>query len=178
VVLVVLLVDGAQPNGGSFTPTSAGWLLGLPLVDVVSVVLRRVLRGQPPLAAGRDHLHHLLQDLGLSRRKTLYALATLQLGMVLVGVSANFVELPQAVFFWGFVGLTVAVFVGSVLADGVLARQNIKIVDCSSARYLNDPGVAADDILSLPAADLAIRGQVAKGRESLQREPERLMESV
>jgi len=42
-------------------------LLGLPMVDVVAVIIRRVRRGVPPLTTGdRSHLHFLLLDAGLS----------------------------------------------------------------------------------------------------------------
>jgi UDP-N-acetylmuramyl pentapeptide phosphotransferase/UDP-N-acetylglucosamine-1-phosphate transferase len=37
-------------------------VLGVPLVDAVLVLVRRMMEGRSPLAGGRDHLHHLLLD--------------------------------------------------------------------------------------------------------------------
>ncbi len=43
-------------------------VLGLPVFDGLWVVISRIIRGKKPWIAGRDHLHHKLLDLGLSRR--------------------------------------------------------------------------------------------------------------
>ena len=43
----------------------------LPLIDTLQVVFRRLLRRQNPLSSpGKDHLHHVLLDRGLSQRRT------------------------------------------------------------------------------------------------------------
>jgi len=111
-VLLILLVALSQKSEPVITPTSAGWLLGLPLLDTVSVMVRRIAQGRSPFAAGRDHFHHVLQDLGLSRSNTLYALVVIQCLFVTVGVFANLSDLPQYVFFWGFVVVTLIQFFG------------------------------------------------------------------
>jgi len=41
------------------------WLLALPVLDMARVACGRMLRGESPFTAGRDHLHHLLLDRGL-----------------------------------------------------------------------------------------------------------------
>ena len=108
VVMVVLLIDTSQR--GIITPTSAAWILGLPLLDAVSVLVRRVYRGQSPFEAGQDHMHHILQAAGFSRRQTLLLLVTCQLFFVGIGVLANGFESYQLYFFWLFVVLTVVQF--------------------------------------------------------------------
>lgn len=107
-VLLVLLVQLSQGKNPAITPTSAGWLLGVPLLDTVSVMIRRVADGRSPFVAGRDHFHHVLQDLGISRRLTLRLLIAAQLSFVLTGIFANHKSIPQYVFFWFFVLITVA----------------------------------------------------------------------
>ena len=44
------------------------FIMGYPLADVATTVLRRTLRRRPLFMADRGHLHHLLFDLGLSGR--------------------------------------------------------------------------------------------------------------
>lgn len=124
-VLLVLLVDLSQGKSAAITPTSAGWLLGLPLLDTVSVMIRRALDGRSPLAAGRDHFHHVLQDLGVSRGNTLKALIAIQTIFVLIGVSANRTEAPQFIFFWLFVLVTVLQFAGISLAVKKVANGSL-----------------------------------------------------
>lgn len=42
------------------------WLMALPLFDATTVALGRLARGQNPMRADRTHLHHLLEQMGLS----------------------------------------------------------------------------------------------------------------
>jgi len=48
-------------------------IMGLPILDVVWTILRRLMKGKNPFRlADRQHLHHRLLDLGLSARKTVF----------------------------------------------------------------------------------------------------------
>ncbi len=51
--------------------------LGIPILDAVFVIVRRIARGQSPLRGGRDHLHHLLLDRGWSQRQIIGLTAVL-----------------------------------------------------------------------------------------------------
>lgn len=44
-------------------------VLGLPILDAVWTVIRRVVHGKSPFSADRGHLHYLLLDVGLSQRQ-------------------------------------------------------------------------------------------------------------
>ena len=44
-------------------------VLGIPIVDVAWLIIRRWRYQGDPTAAGRDHLHYRLLDLGLSQRQ-------------------------------------------------------------------------------------------------------------
>lgn len=48
--------------------------LAVPLVDTGLAVVRRYLRGQPIFTADRGHIHHRLQDLGLSVRTSTFVI--------------------------------------------------------------------------------------------------------
>ena len=55
-------------------------ILGLPLIDTMSAIVRRLLKGQSPFHPDRGHLHHKLIDIGFSQKQSvtiLYALAAL-----------------------------------------------------------------------------------------------------
>ncbi|MFC1789862.1 glycosyltransferase family 4 protein [Patescibacteria group bacterium] len=47
-------------------------VLGVPIIDAIFVITRRLLSGHSPVWADRGHLHHLLLDLGWGKRKTAY----------------------------------------------------------------------------------------------------------
>jgi UDP-GlcNAc:undecaprenyl-phosphate/decaprenyl-phosphate GlcNAc-1-phosphate transferase len=53
-------------------------VLGVPILDVAWLIVSRFLAGRSPAHGGRDHLHHRLQDMGLSTRQVViffYALS-------------------------------------------------------------------------------------------------------
>lgn len=55
-------------------------ILGLPLFDLVSSVLRRVLSGKNPTEADRGHIHHKLIDMGFNQKQAvaiLYIITTI-----------------------------------------------------------------------------------------------------
>ncbi len=63
-------------------------VLGLPALDVVFVIIRRLARKQNPFTASdRDHLHYLLLDYGLSPRQVVSLYVTLA---VIFGVTTLF----------------------------------------------------------------------------------------
>lgn len=66
--------------------------LGLPLLDAMFVILRRILRGSSPLRGGKDHLHHLLLAKGWSERQVIAL--TVCTGTVF-GASALFMSTAQ-----------------------------------------------------------------------------------
>lgn len=135
-VLLILLVELSQKVKPVITPTSAGWLLGLPLLDTVSVMVRRLRRGSSAFAAGRDHFHHVLQDLGLSRRWVLIGLILLQLFFIGIGIAANSTDIPQFYFFWAFIVVTIVQYIAvglfvKYMANGRISRNGVE--KCVSA---------------------------------------------
>lgn len=77
-VLGFLAVHSTQQPGATISPMVPVVILGLPLLDTIWVMSRRVLKGQSPFAADRTHVHHKFLDLGFEHRLTvviIYALA-------------------------------------------------------------------------------------------------------
>lgn len=102
-LFITLSQNGEQP----LSPVAAGWLFGLPLLDSVSVMVRRLLQRTSPFRADRKHLHHELQDLGLTARSTLIILLLIHGVMLCIGMALNSVQAAEPYFFWGFVALVI-----------------------------------------------------------------------
>lgn len=49
---------------------TAALVLGIPILDALWVIARRIVAGQSPFKADRKHLHHRLVDLGLTQQQT------------------------------------------------------------------------------------------------------------
>lgn len=60
-------------------------ILGLPIFDTASAIIRRLLKGQSPMVADRSHIHHKLIDLGLNQKQ---AVSTLYIISGVLGLSA------------------------------------------------------------------------------------------
>jgi len=60
-------------------------MLGLPIFDTCSAIVRRVSHGQSPMAADRSHIHHKLIDMGFSQKQ---AVAVLYIISAILGLSA------------------------------------------------------------------------------------------
>ena len=60
-------------------------ILGLPIFDVCFAVIRRISKGQSPMAPDRSHVHHKLIDMGMSQKQ---AVGTLYVITAILGLSA------------------------------------------------------------------------------------------
>lgn len=104
--LVVLTQGDAAP----LQPVTALWLLGLPLLDTVGIMLRRMLRGRSPFAADREHLHHLLLALGMRPQTALLVLLTISLLLAALGIAGQRAGVPGPLMFSAFLGLFAVYF--------------------------------------------------------------------
>ena len=106
-VLAWLFITLSQSGEQPLSPVVAGWLFGLPLLDSISVMVRRAVNGQSPFKADRRHLHHELQAMGLSARTTLVMLLFIHFSLLSVGVMSNGNNALEPVLFWAFVLLVI-----------------------------------------------------------------------
>lgn len=67
-------------------------VLGVPLIDTGYTIVRRIAAGKSPVWGDRDHLHHKLLDLGLSKRQVavLYWVATAILGIAALYLNSSY----------------------------------------------------------------------------------------
>lgn len=102
-ILLWFLIRLSQGDNPSISPVVAGWVFGLPLVDTIVVMMRRVLSGKSPFQAGRDHLHHKLLDAGFSVNQTVAIESALHGTLVLIGILGNGHIGLETFMFWAFV---------------------------------------------------------------------------
>jgi len=94
----------------SAEPALVLWLFGIPLIDTLAVMTRRMKRRQSPFAADRTHIHHVLENAGFSVRNTVMVLSLAQLLLVGIGVCFYMIKAPAFVVFWSFIVLMAAYF--------------------------------------------------------------------
>ena len=86
-------------------PMTAIWLFGLPIMDTVAIMTRRVLRGRSPFSPDREHFHHILLVAGFSVRGTVLIILGISLLMALLGMAGEWAAVPEFVMFYAFLGL-------------------------------------------------------------------------
>jgi UDP-GlcNAc:undecaprenyl-phosphate/decaprenyl-phosphate GlcNAc-1-phosphate transferase len=104
-VLAWFLIEVSQGEHRLLPPVTALWLFALPLVDTISMMLRRILMGRSPFLADREHFHHVLLAAGFSPKQTLVLMVLLALAGVGVGLTGYFLGIEQRLMFLGFLSL-------------------------------------------------------------------------
>lgn len=91
-VLGFLAVLITQDPNSTVSPVVPLLVLGLPIIDTLTVMGRRVLAGTSPFAPDKTHVHHKFLDLGFEHRVTVVVIYGLSLFWALVAVVFNGVE--------------------------------------------------------------------------------------
>lgn len=100
-----MLIYGSQQihTANAFRPVTALWLIGLPLMDMVGIMIRRIRKGQSPLRADRNHLHHILMHAGFTPRESLAIITAMGASMMAIGVvgeQCQVSEMVMMLLFW------------------------------------------------------------------------------
>lgn len=84
---------GLLATQGETCPLSAALpllLLGLPIMDTMTVMWTRIRAGRSPFSADRNHLHHRLLALGFAHREAVFIIYMMQAGLVLLAYFLRF----------------------------------------------------------------------------------------
>ena len=74
-----------NPARGPFSVMLALFVWGLPLLDMLGVMIHRLRDGRSPFIGDRNHLHHKLLGMGYSHRKAVVLIYAGQVAMVALG---------------------------------------------------------------------------------------------
>jgi len=86
-------------------PVTIAWILALPIFDAVCLMARRLMKGQNPMAADREHLHHIFQRAGFSARATVFIVTGAGFAMGGVGVGGWWLGVPQTLMWYPLLGV-------------------------------------------------------------------------
>jgi UDP-GlcNAc:undecaprenyl-phosphate GlcNAc-1-phosphate transferase len=78
----VICIIVTQKSNTALSPMMPILVLGLPLLDVFSVMAKRVYEGRSPFSADRNHIHHKFLDIGFSHREAVYVIYVIQIVLV------------------------------------------------------------------------------------------------
>jgi UDP-GlcNAc:undecaprenyl-phosphate GlcNAc-1-phosphate transferase len=109
--VVWLLIRGTQdPTVITFNPITALWLIAIPLMDMATIMIRRIRKGHSPFRPDREHLHHICQRLGLSSITTLFFICSFAVIFAAFGIWADLNGIAESVMLMLFLILFVIYF--------------------------------------------------------------------
>jgi len=104
------LISFTQESQSIFSPITALWIYSIPLIDTISVVIRRISNGKSPFSPDRQHLHHFFIHTGKSDRQTLTIIILMSALMALTGVLMDVFGVPERFMFLLFLSLAFIYF--------------------------------------------------------------------
>lgn len=114
-------VDLTQGPGRSFPPMCAVWLLGLPLLDTLSLMFCRMIKRRSPFAPDREHLHHALLRAGFSPAAVVAIMLAISALFGAIGFFAWMADVSRGLLFYGAL-FVYAVYVGLSLRAWKVSR--------------------------------------------------------
>jgi len=102
-LLAWFLIDMSQGNDAVLQPVAVLWFALLLIYDTVEVVTRRILRGESPFVADKEHLHHVFLMAKFSVTETVLTLGGLTVIGVMVGMSTTVFSIPDSALFAAFI---------------------------------------------------------------------------
>jgi len=115
-------IELSQRAGGRVPPVTMLWVVGVVLLDLFTVTLRRVIRRRDPALPDRGHIHHLLLRRGCSAPQALAWLLSGNTALGLVGTALWQFDVPEYIGFAAFLAVA-AVYLGLVLFPSRMWRR-------------------------------------------------------
>lgn len=103
--VIWLLTLGTQGESPAFRTVTALWVIGIPLMDMAAIILRRVRKGQSAFLPDRDHLHHIFLRAGFSSRQALVIIFCLSVFYSGLAIAGEIFQVPEWVMFFGFLAI-------------------------------------------------------------------------
>jgi UDP-GlcNAc:undecaprenyl-phosphate GlcNAc-1-phosphate transferase len=110
-------IELSQEPIRAISPVVILWVFALPIYDLFSSMIRRVLQGQSPFHGDSEHLHHVLKRFGYSSRRVAQLVLLAAAIFAGIGVGGYLTGLADGWLFilWLFVGTVYHVIFGSGL---------------------------------------------------------------
>lgn len=109
-------------------------ILGMPIVDTVFAIIRRYYSNKPIFQPDKEHLHHLLLNMGLSHRQAVLCLYGVNIVLGLSAILLTKLTPPQAAVFLVVLSTVVIVVANKI---GVAARRRTEYLSRKEQRSAN-----------------------------------------
>jgi UDP-GlcNAc:undecaprenyl-phosphate GlcNAc-1-phosphate transferase len=80
-------------------PVTMLWIMAIPLFDTMRLLWQRTRQSRSPFKSARDHLHHILMDLGYTPIQIILLLGFANLSLGIIGIVAGMLSIPEGIMF-------------------------------------------------------------------------------
>ena len=128
----VLSIMLTQQVNTALNPWLPLFLVGVPIVDTMFVMTKRIIEGRSPFAADKNHMHHRLLDMGLAHYEAVSMIYITQLAFLVAAFLLRYQS--DAAVFLTYVALVSLVLGGMLLLQNRERGQRTRISSSLSTR--------------------------------------------
>lgn len=110
--VIWVLLQGTQGPKAQMYPVTALWLISIPLMDMITIMVRRIRKGHSPFKPDREHLHHICLRAGLSPHQALCFICVLAIILTTIGIALESYKAPELVSLLLFTCVFIIYFLG------------------------------------------------------------------
>lgn len=129
--LAIFLTQGPE---STIKPVVPFLILGLPIIDTLRVMIRRLFLGKSPFLPDRSHVHHRFLDLGFHHRFTVMIIHGLTLFWIMVALV--FYQQPERLLFSTYLILSIVFYTS--LSLSIKYKGKLPILSLDSDRSLRE----------------------------------------
>jgi UDP-GlcNAc:undecaprenyl-phosphate/decaprenyl-phosphate GlcNAc-1-phosphate transferase len=104
-VIAYYLIKLSQGEHRVMLPTTALWIFAFPIIDTMTMMFRRLIKGRSPFLADREHFHHLLQQAGFGIHTTTLIIIMINVVCIAIGIAIGEFKLTESYMFYAFLML-------------------------------------------------------------------------
>jgi UDP-GlcNAc:undecaprenyl-phosphate/decaprenyl-phosphate GlcNAc-1-phosphate transferase len=108
--IAALGVALSQAPEARMAPVIGLWLIAVPVFDLFSAIVRRLVERRSVFEPDHDHMHHVLIEQGLSRRSALAVMLCFATVLAAIGIAGHAAGVPDGVMLLGWIGAGVVYY--------------------------------------------------------------------
>jgi UDP-GlcNAc:undecaprenyl-phosphate GlcNAc-1-phosphate transferase len=109
--LAFLSIVVTQKEGSVVPPVVPLLILAVPIVDTVTVMVKRIIKGKSPFHADSTHIHHILVRIGFSKSAAVWIILAISSIFTMIGILGVIYRIPDYFLF----SILVLYFVGNLI---------------------------------------------------------------
>ncbi len=114
-ILAWFTISLSQGPNPAASPAVMLWIAGIPLINMATVFIYRLSKKRSPMDPGNDHMHHVLQRVGLRKSMVVLAMLLASAVMAITAYLACLYNMPSATVFFLFIIVFLISFISSMI---------------------------------------------------------------